>query len=137
MTEDDVLPALLAACPAAIDAWKHHLEWWGDDERGNFNDVAVFAYHIVNSAIAGNKGEFPAFFQLLEKMVQDGDAQVKDLAVTGLIEDIQNISSNRIQGYATFESWLQPATRVAWRQVEAAWRGVGSLAKMIRRETGK
>jgi hypothetical protein len=136
MTADTVVSAVLAACPTSLDAWTSHLRWWGDDERGDYNDVAVFAHHIVNSANCGSTVEFPAFFELLERMIQQGDPHVKQLAVIGLIEDIQNIASHRPGGYTTFETWLRPATRTAWREVEAAWLGVGSLAEIVRRETG-
>jgi hypothetical protein len=135
MTSDEVVPALLRACPTALAAWNRHLQLWGGDERGLFNDVAVFANHIVGCLTSGDAGEFPAFFRVVEKMIVQGDVKVRELAVTGLIEDIQNIASHRPGGYKPFESWLQPAALGSWLDVEAAWQGVGSLAQMIRRES--
>ena len=134
MTPQDIVPSLLRACPSAEARWQEHLAWWGDDERGLHNDVAIFAHHVVESFAEGRTDEFAAFWDVVESMVQSSDPQVKDLAIIGLIEDVQNIASHQPHGYSVFEPWLGSKTRDAWRTVEATWDGTGSLAEMIRRE---
>jgi hypothetical protein len=132
---DDVVPLLLAACPTARPAWDEHLQRWGDQNRGNFNDVAVFAHHVVDALADGRAAELPAFFQALERLIREGDHQVVHLASVGLIEDIQNIASHQPFGYAAFEPWLGTETQREWRRIEALWEGKTSLAEVLRDES--
>lgn len=137
MVAVDLVPALLSACPKAKARWDEHLEQWRGEPRGHFNDMAVFAHHIVESYFEhDDRREMRPFFDLLNHMLLYGDAQVRELATIGLIEDIQNIASGRPGRWQVFEPWLHPATRQAWQQIEEMWRGVGSLADMVRRERG-
>jgi hypothetical protein len=65
MTPQDIVPSLLRSCPSAEGKWRQHLAWWGDDDRGLYNDVAVFAHHVVESFAEGRTDEFAAFFGML------------------------------------------------------------------------
>lgn len=134
---DDIVPLLLEACPEAKTKWQKHLEWWGSRERSYYNDMSVFAHHIVDSYKAGELEEFDAFFQALEKLLAKGNKKVKDLVAIGIIEDIQNIASYEEGGYQVFEKWLKPLTKDAWREVEKIWEGKTSLADIIRLEKKK
>ncbi len=136
MTVNEIVPTLLAACPSANERWNDHLAFWGNDERGLYNDVGVFAHHAVEKFARGETEEFAALFDAVEDMLQSEDDRVKDLAVVGLIEDIQNVASHRPHGYIVFVPWLGPRSREAWAEVDHAWDGVTSLPDMIRRERG-
>jgi len=131
---DEVVPLLLETCPSAEAAWRDHVQYWKPETRGYFLDVAVFAQHLVEEFDRGSTNEFPAFFQLLERMIVEGDQEVIDLAVVGLIEGIQNIASHGEFGYRVFEKWLGPKSRQGWVEIEAAWEGKSSLAEVIRAE---
>ncbi len=134
ITLEDVAPLLLSICPSALHAWETHLRWWCEDDRGYFNDIAVFAHHIVDSYTAGRTSEFPAFFAMVERLITEGDEHVRELATIGLLEDIQNVASHRPFGYSVFVPWLGPVTIVEWRAVEAMWQGKRSLMDVIRSE---
>jgi hypothetical protein len=121
----DVVPAFLAVCPTIDEAWQDHLLFWGDElDRGDFNDVAVIAHHIVDCFEHENVSEFPAVFALLERCLVEGDDLVRNLAAVGLIEDIQNIGSHRSFGPWVFYEWLEPESRVAWNQLCSFWQQV-------------
>lgn len=130
----DIVPKLLLACPTAKPAWDDHVESWAGQKRGHYNDISVFAHHIVNSFREARTEEFPEFFATLEELLQDGDAEVKDLASIGIIEDIQNIASHEEHGYQVFERWLGPLSHHAWREVEIIWEGKSGLADVLRAE---
>jgi len=134
MRQSDVSRELLSVCPSAEFEWQKHLKSWGTQERGAFNDVAVFARHVVNSYAIGKTGEFPALFELLEKLVEQGDQSIVELVTIGLLEDIQTVASNRDFGYDVFEPWLGPACAREWARLEATWNGKSSLADVIRDE---
>jgi hypothetical protein len=133
----EVVPAFLAVCRNIGSAWREYLESWGGAaDRGHFNDAGVIARYLVDSFERGDLSEFPAAFALLERCLIEGDDQAKELAVIGLLEDIQNVASHRSFGVVVFEPWLQPLSRTAWEELAESWRGVGSLADMLRTEAG-
>ncbi len=130
-----VVPLLLEACPTARPAWEEHLAWWKSEEAGGFNDVNVFAQHIVNSYAKGLTAECGALFATLERILSDGDEEARSLAAFGMLEDIQTISTHYSFGPEAFVVWLGPRSRDAWKQIDALWRaGGGSLVGVVRFE---
>lgn len=129
---DNVTTLLLEACPSATRKWQDHLSYWEDDERGHHTDISVFAHHIVDSFSEQKTEEFPKFFTLLEKLIEEGDEETRGLAIVGLIEDIQNIASHRSHGYNVFYRWLGPLSEQGWMEIEQLWSGKSSLADVIR-----
>ena len=125
MTIADVVPAFLSGCPTIDPAWQEYLEsWHGEPERGNFNDIAVVASHLVDCFEQGDVSEYPAVFALLEKCLAEGDELVQNLVTVGLIEDIQNIASHRPFGPQVFYEWLGPLGRAEWNQLCVLWEQV-------------
>ena len=137
ITGTQVVFLLLEACPSARPRWEEHLAWWKGEDAGAFNDVAVFAHHIVDSYSNGLTDEYPAFFAAVERILEEGDEQARRLASIGALEDIQTISTHRTFGPAAFVGWLGPKSRAAWDEIDAVWRaGGGSLMGVVRLERG-
>ena len=134
ITKTQIIPMLLAACPRFEPAWRQHLEWWGGEERGEFNDASEFAHYLVGSYERGDTSEFAAAFQTLETIFADGDQEARDVAGIGILEGLQNIGSNHSCGSGVFIQWLGPLSRSAWAQIERMWAGKHSLADVIRAE---
>ena len=128
-----IVPRLLHACPSARTAWDEHIARWGGQERGIYNDTAIFVHHVNAALQAGVSREFTAFFGALEDFLADGDSDTK-VAVIGIIETLQNVASHEPPGYQTFERWLGPLSRQAWVDVERMWSGKESLMDVIRSE---
>jgi hypothetical protein len=130
-----MISMLLEACPTAKPAWDEHLQNWEGQEAGYYNDISVFAHHIVDSFKADKKSELEGFFSVLEKLLESGDEETKDLVSIGLLEDIQNIASWEKFGNRVFEPWLKPLTRRASDDIRAMWQGKSSLMDVVRAET--
>jgi hypothetical protein len=132
---DDVIPTLLAAAPGFQETWQRHLEWWGGEERGIFNDASEVASYVVESYAEGDTVELPALFAALERILREGDEAARAAAMVGVLEDIQTLASNRPFGPTVFERMLGPLSRRAWAEIDRLWRaGGGSLAGVIRLE---
>ena len=125
---------LLEACPGFEKTWKEHLNWWGGEEAGEFNDVAEFARYLVESFEKGQTSEFPAAFAVIEEILNKGDQQARDLAAIGIIEDLQTIGSNHDCGAEVFKPWLGETSTLAWQQIEKIWEGKNSLMDVLRAE---
>lgn len=135
ITQDQVIPLLLAACPGFEPAWREHLQWWGGVERGIFNDTSVFAEYIIDCQIAGNTGDFEAAFAALERILNEGDENARAAASIGALESIQVQSTHYPFGPSAFLRWLGPKSKETWDSIEALWvAGGGSLAGVVRLE---
>jgi hypothetical protein len=134
ISREEIVPRLLQACPTAQRAWDEHVAWWGTEDRGIYNDVAVLAHHVVVSLKSRDTRKFDAFFRVLEELLVTGDPDTRAVAVNGLIEDLQNIASHEPPGYQAFERWLHPTSRRAWADVERLWSGKESLMDVVRAE---
>ena len=135
ITRTQVMPLLREAAPGFEDAWRKHLETWGDEERGHFIDASEFANYVVRSCRDGNTSELAAVFAVIERILQNGDTQAKELAAIGVLEDIQTIASNEGFERDAFEGWLGPLSKKRWAEIDELWCvGGGSLAGVLRYE---
>jgi len=132
--EAEIIPRFLEICADFRKQWEEHLEYWGKDERGMYNDIAEFAHFIVDSYKDGKTEKFPEVFKQIESYLVNGDEKVKEIISIGLLEDIQNIASHEEHGYEVFEKWLGPVSKKYWKEIEALWQGKSSLADVIRAE---
>lgn len=82
-----------------------------------------FAHHLVDLAAAGDAGELPAVFEVVDRLLLEGDAATVAAVRTNLIEDLQNITSHRdvAVGGDAFVAVLGPAAVEVWLQLDEAW----------------
>ena len=133
ITESEVIPLLLVACPGFQSAWEKHLAYWNGDVTGAFIDAGEFAHYIVACYERNDTSEFAAAFAAIEKVLNEGDQKARDIAGIGVLEDIQTIASHSCGG-DVFVQWLGPASRVAWAQIAKMWERKASLMDVIRAE---
>jgi hypothetical protein len=82
------------------------MAWWTGEEAGGFNDVNVFAHHIVDSYAKGLTAECHALFAAVVRVLTEGDNEARSLAALGVLEDVQTISSHHPFGPEAFVGWL-------------------------------
>lgn len=124
---------LLSVLPDASASWLEHLEDAGGEDL-SYIGVGVFAQNIVELYGSHEIDSFPAVFSTIEKLLIEGNDEVKGLITVGLLESLQNISSWTNHGYGVFEQWLEPNTIAAWHELQATWEGKSSLAEVLRQE---
>lgn len=129
-----VMPLILARCPAFIPTWEKHQAFWQGEEAGIYNDLGEFATFIVDTYPQQETETIVAAFRAIEEFLVDGDEEVQTAAAIGFLEDIQTIASNRPYGAAVFVQWLGPKSKGAWAEIEEMWRGKSSLMDVIRAE---
>lgn len=136
ITEDQVIPSMLETLPCFGERWNRHLARWNGKPAGAYNDVGQFAHEIVRLHDQGATESLVAGLALVERLIVEGDAAVRRLAVVGVLEDVQTLASHRQGSYADLERHLGPASMSAWRHLEEVWRGRDSLAEVIAAEAG-
>jgi hypothetical protein len=122
ITEAEVMPLLLAACPGFAPTWQEHLAWWEGDERGSYNDAAEFARYLVESYNRGDTSEFELAFATIERLIDEGDENTRGLVIVGVLEGIQTIASHSC-GPDALVRWLGPKSHAAWVDIAQAWSG--------------
>ena len=112
-----------------------HLKYWEGDRRGIFNDTGEFATFVVDSFGNHEIEFFPALFETIERIINEGDESARAAVTVGVLESIQTISSNREFGFEPFEQWLKPQSLKFWKDTSRLWEiGEGSLAGVIRKK---
>lgn len=137
LTDRDIMPTLLVACPSFAPAWCEHLKYWGDDERGIFNDTNAFAHHVVNLFASSKPDELTATFAAIERLILDGDEDCRGATIIGILESVQTVASNRSFGPSVFVPWLGTESKRAWFDLEALWADKQSLAEVVRTERAR
>ena len=131
---NDLIEPLLAACPSFRPLWEQHLADWRGEDAGIYNDLSVFAHHLVESYAAGRTAEFAAVFQVIEQLLSQGPKEFRAPLSVGLLEDLQVIGSHHPFGGDAFRPWLGPKSLGAWQEIAKLWEGKRSLADVIRAE---
>ena len=134
ITKSEVMPLLCEACPGFETTWQAHLDWWKAEEPGAYNDTAEFARYLVDSFESGETSEFPKAFATIERILNEGDQESRDIAGIGVIESLQTIGSNRSCGERVFIQWLGPSSSRVWAEIERMWDGKHSLMDVVRAE---
>ena len=140
LSVEKVIPKLLAKVheiyPDFRDRWNEHLQYWGDQERGLYTDMMEFAHYLVDTAVSGRTHGFGPIFELVEKLIVEGDEEAKGLLVVGLIETLQTASPNR-KTSDLLRRHLGIHSLLGWLEVEKQWEGKRNLADVIREEKRK
>ncbi len=122
ITQDKVMPLLLEVCPSFTERWKEHKAFYAEEEL-LYLDLSEFARHLVDRYKGSQTSEFREIFATVERFHLQGDNFVKEAAVIGLLEGIQNIARNNGVDPEVFFSYLQHNSRKWWRQLNDFWNG--------------
>ena len=120
ITKEQVMPLFLAACPSFAPAWEEYRAS-NPDEGLLYIDMGELARHMVDLIKSNQTSEFPAIFDVIERLHIEGDHYVKEAATIGILESIQNVASNNGVDPQLFVSWLGVESLRWWRQLNDFW----------------
>lgn len=129
ITPDQVMPLLLKACPSFTDTWLSIEEENKDDSvpagRLLYLDAGDFVRHLAGLKGAGTTDEFNAVFDVIERLVVEGDDYVSNLGVIGFIEGFQmhTVTSFGLDPEIHFRPHLRPISHAWWIRVNRFWAG--------------
>ena len=136
ITEGDVLPLVLAAVPSLAARWDEFDDRARVDEddadeeypvgsRLTYADAGSAAFFAADLLADGGRDEVAALLAVVERLLAEGDAKVRNLAQIGYLEDLQNaVLQHPALGYGDVEPLLGPLGLLAWLEVHAFWHGV-------------
>ena len=120
--KEQVILLLLEACPSFTQKWKEHSADW-EEENLLYIDLAEFNRHLIELHKSKKNDEFPAIFDVVEKLHTEGDDYVREAAAIGLLEGIQNLASHSENGVNAeeFVQYLKPESAKWWHQLNEFW----------------
>jgi hypothetical protein len=134
----EIIRLALAMFPAFSGRWRRHIESWGGNPAGPYNDMAEFVHFAIEDLYDdGNLDELRGVFQFIEGLLAGASQESRDLIGFGFFETLQNVASWRPHGYKAFEPFLGSTSREISREIQQKWRGKSSLADVIREERNR
>jgi hypothetical protein len=94
VSKEQVIPAMLNNFPEFEVTWTKHVEWWGEDEAGFYNDVGAFSRYVID-VITNNKNDsqIPKIFSFAEYLMTEGEHEVQEAIATCFLENLINATS--------------------------------------------
>lgn len=129
---DDIMDLVRALDPRFEEAAKVFLEEWVDDPTTEKDGVPHYLYFaeiadIIGSDFAsGVEAKHRPTFQLIDRLILEGEHYVSEAAVVGLLEDIQNALKRRRIPLDRAHALLLPESRYQWDDLIRFW---GEIAR--------
>jgi hypothetical protein len=126
ITKDQMFDPLLRACPSFAPTWRSFLNESIEHPKEDplyYIALGDLATHLVERFRSGDTEEFTRTFRVVERWLCEGDHYVREAAVIGLLEGIQNNAGRSGVESADFERWFLPETRVWWAKLNRFWSG--------------
>ncbi len=130
IVKDDMMGVLLDACPSFQPSWEAWLAEWAEsaDDPPLYLALAEFARHLIGMLERSVTVSFPAIFAAVERLQLDGEHFVREAAIVGLLEDLQNLNLHTATEPEQFRPFLGPKSAAAWDELYGFWHQV-HLAK--------
>jgi hypothetical protein len=90
--------------------------------RLGYLDGGWIVARLADRFASGNTDGFDEFFELVERLVVDGDDYVRNLGVIGYLEgmQMQTVTSRGVDPEA-FRPWLRPLSLKYWAAINDFW----------------
>ena len=118
--KEKVVQTILEACPFYKETWEKHLAFYKEEL------LFVFVPDLVNSAIElekeNKRAEILSIFEVVERLLVEGNEEVKNLIKVGVLEDFRHIFG---KDFEKFSEYLKPNSLKFWKTVKT--RGLDKL----------
>jgi hypothetical protein len=109
-----VIPLIILAAP-------NMKEKLADPLETHFHALANLSAHIVESYRKGALEEIPRIFNLIERLLKNGEKSVKEAATIGFLEGVQNLSAWAGISPEVFIPWLGHESKRDWDALNNFW----------------
>ncbi|HKB39482.1 MAG TPA: hypothetical protein VKD72_23800 [Gemmataceae bacterium] len=122
IAKDDMIGVLLDACPSFAPRWQAYLDEWEEAaDPPLYRALAEFAQHLIGMLERGETAGFPAVFAAVERLHVEGEHYVREAAIVGLLEDLQNLNLHSATKPEQFREYLGPVSARWWDKLYRFW----------------
>jgi hypothetical protein len=120
---NEMIEPLLAVCPRVQPLWSAFLDEWRDDGVDPplyllLSDVARLISALYQE---GCENELRDIFSVIERWRIEGDDYVREAALIGMLEDLQNTHLVGPVDPDAFVRFLGTQSALDWRELERFW----------------
>ena len=122
ITKEEMLQPILEASQDFVPVWNSFLDEWKETEKlPLYLLFSSLARHITSLISQNKEDELIEIFHIIEQWIVDGDRYVKEAAIVGVLEDLQNtnIVGNEIP--KRIEDYLLPESKRWWIKLYGFW----------------
>jgi hypothetical protein len=113
---------LLRADPTFREAWERLLrEQQPEEEQSGYLIAGEFARHLIRCLEAGDTSRFTAVFEVIKDWHTHGVQYVREAAIVGVLEDLQNENLHDTTKPDDFLPWMHPETVTLWHKLNDFW----------------
>jgi hypothetical protein len=123
ISRDQIVPLLLTACPSFQEPWRRYIEDSLYEPDLIYLHLAEFSRHLINLLQGQSCEEFPAVFEVIERLHIEGDHDTREIATIGILETIQNHAGHANIDSESFTRWLGPESKKWWDRLDRFWDG--------------
>ena len=113
ITKEQVVATIVEACPFYKETWEKHIARYKEEL------LYVFVPDLVNSVLELDKEnkhqEILSVFEVIEKLLVEGDEDVKNLIKVSVLEDFRHIFGKNFEKFSKF---LKPNSLKFWKTVK-------------------
>ena len=135
-----MMETLLEVCASFRSEWEAFLAYWKNEpvDPPLYIALSDFARHLIGMLARGETQEFAIIFAAVERLQIEGEDYVREAAVVGLLEDLQNLNLHSTTEPEQFRPFLGVESASAWDELYVLWNKVGVLkaAGLLEPETG-
>lgn len=88
-----------------------------------YTAITLLARALISEIRESNTSHFGDFFVAVEDILRVAAFDVRNLIITGLLEDLQNLAEQDGVARAEWERWLGTSSLIGWKAVSDAWEG--------------
>lgn len=93
IVETECLGIILQNVPSFHSDYQDYLDYWEGDKPGLCNEISAFSRFVIDLIVQEQLEELPKIFEVVELLLVDGEAKVKDAAATCFLENLLNKAS--------------------------------------------
>ena len=123
ITADNMFEGILASSPSFHPIWQKFIDnWEGDGDLPLYLLLGDLAFYLVVLLEEGKETEIKNIFKVVETWHLQGNHYVKEAAIVGLLEDLQNTNFHKkTTKPEDFLPYMLPETKFWWNKVTDFW----------------
>jgi hypothetical protein len=94
-----------------------------EDHPQVYTAMTLLVRALIADEHRGDASRFPRLFDSVEQILNSQGADVRDLMITGFLEDLGNLGEQSGINPVEWERWLGSSSLVGWRAVDDVWKG--------------
>lgn len=122
IARSEMMPLMLQACPSFDGEWRRFLQAWSEaPELPLYLALGDLARHLIERLARRDVSTFPAVFAIVERWIVEGTPYVREAAIVGLLEDLQNGNLHAATQPDAFRPYLLPVSARWWDKLIGFW----------------